>query len=436
MGRVRITRLFVLLALAALLAPRAEASRTSVWESNPHASMTATKAEAAGLLAALAPAATADAEPTAPPLFNLGDIVLVERELEHEDRFGLGPLDLLGPTPLRGPPPSHPKTRVRGFELLPPFRVGASPSLSLWGRQACGFSCGEVASDSRYDPWGLESGATFGAIDRRERGVSAVPPSYTAQEKAAATQRALGCLAFGGGAAWTAFSGGALGGVLGGFALMSSGGAACFGKESPIGMVVRETANAAARSQGVEMTPATVRQQEENNAGVEGAVINLMVGFGTLAPGSPMPSGTTGTRSVSPLQEAGGLRRAAMDAHTAAGARTARAVRQSTVAIADVELQDGSRTYYAAGSGSRGLSPAQRELLQNAGVPEDNILTGARYTRGFLKDENHAERIIKRNLPEGAQVIDWGISWAERQKPVPCVKCEPHVSAAGGTLQR
>jgi RHS repeat-associated protein len=286
------------------------------------------------------------------------------------------------------------------------------------------------------DPWGLESGATFGAIDRRERGVSAVPPSYTAQEKAAATQRALGCLAFGGGAAWTAFSGGALGGVLGGFALMSSGGAACFGKESPIGMVVRETANAAARSQGVEMTPATVRQQEENNAGVEGAVINLMVGFGTLAPGSPMPSGTTGTRSVSPLQEAGGLRRAAMDAHTAAGARTARAVRQSTVAIADVELQDGSRTYYAAGSGSRGLSPAQRELLQNAGVPEDNILTGARYTRGFLKDENHAERIIKRNLPEGAQVIDWGISWAERQKPVPCVKCEPHVSAAGGTLQR
>ncbi|MHB8801041.1 MAG: GH-E family nuclease, partial [Thermoanaerobaculia bacterium] len=44
-----------------------------------------------------------------------------------------------------------------GFELLPPFRIGASASLSLWGRQACGFSCREVVSDSRYDPWGLNA---------------------------------------------------------------------------------------------------------------------------------------------------------------------------------------------------------------------------------------------------------------------------------------
>jgi hypothetical protein len=150
MGRVRITRLFVLLALAALLAPRIEASRTSVSESNRPSSIASTETTSA--LASLAPAGVEILEP---PPFNLGDVVLAESELEREDRFNLGPLDLLGPASLRGPPPSYPETRVRGFELLPPFRVGASPTLSLWSRQACGsISCG-LASDSRYDPWGL-----------------------------------------------------------------------------------------------------------------------------------------------------------------------------------------------------------------------------------------------------------------------------------------
>ncbi len=165
MGRVRITRPFVLLALAALMAPRAEASRTSVWESNPPAASVLAKTDASGLLASRAPTGplesiVADAELVETPRFNLGGVVLIESEVEHEDRFGLGPLDLLGPTPLRGPPSSYPETRVRGFELLPPFRGGASPSLSLWSRRACGFSCREVASDSRYDPWGLAVSAT------------------------------------------------------------------------------------------------------------------------------------------------------------------------------------------------------------------------------------------------------------------------------------
>jgi len=155
MGRVRITRPFVLLALAALLAPQIEASRTSVWESNPPASLTAAKTYGAGLLASLAPAAAADAEPTETPRFDLGDVVLVERELEREEHFDLGPLTLVDLNLLRGPPSSYPETRVRGFELLPPFRVGALPSLSLWGRQACGsISCGLV-SDGPEDPWGL-----------------------------------------------------------------------------------------------------------------------------------------------------------------------------------------------------------------------------------------------------------------------------------------
>jgi hypothetical protein len=155
MGRVRITRLFVLLALAALLAPRIEASRTSVRESSPPASLATTRADAVGLPASLAPAAADDVDAAELPPFNLGDVVLVEREIEHEERFGLGSLTLVDLNLLRGPPPSYPETRVGGFELLPPFRVGAPASLSLWGRQACGFSCREVVSDSRYDPWGL-----------------------------------------------------------------------------------------------------------------------------------------------------------------------------------------------------------------------------------------------------------------------------------------
>ncbi len=131
-----------------------------MWKSNPHAALTATRADAAGLLAPLAPAmplenTAANADLAKPPRFDLGDVVLVESGLEREDSFGLGPLELLGPAPLRGPPPSYPETRVRGFELLPPFRVGASPRLSLWPHQACGPVSCALASDGPEDPWGL-----------------------------------------------------------------------------------------------------------------------------------------------------------------------------------------------------------------------------------------------------------------------------------------
>ncbi|MBK8597163.1 MAG: DUF2380 domain-containing protein [Holophagales bacterium] len=132
-----------------------------MWGSNPPASLKATKTDAAGLLASLAPAAAADIEAEEPPVFNLGDIVLVDTANADAENFGLGPLTLVDLNLLRGPPPSYPETRVRGFELLPPFRVGASPTLSLWRRQACGaFSCGLV-SDSPEDPWGLYSWGDF-----------------------------------------------------------------------------------------------------------------------------------------------------------------------------------------------------------------------------------------------------------------------------------
>lgn len=170
---MRLTRPLLLLALAALMAPRAAASRTSVWESNPPAAVL-TSTSAAGLLAPLAPAGplesiAAAVEPVEPLRFDLGDVVLVENL--REDGFRIGLADVVEPPALRGPPlldgdPHHafelcdPENRIRGLDLLPPFGIGASPSLSLWPHQACGFSCREVASDSRYDPWGLAVSVT------------------------------------------------------------------------------------------------------------------------------------------------------------------------------------------------------------------------------------------------------------------------------------
>lgn len=226
MGRVRITRPFVLLALVALLAPCAEAARTSVWESNPHASLTATTTDAAGQLASLASVAAGDVDAAELPAFDLGNVVLVESELEHESRFGLGSLALLGPAPLRGPPSSYPETRVRGFELLPPFRVGASPSLSLWSRQACGFSCREVVSDSRYDPWGLcpGCGPTFLVqtsnplvLDAARQANSAADSVYQPMQRAAGSLEGTGRF-FVAGAVGTAHGAGSVVGTMFGHA--------------------------------------------------------------------------------------------------------------------------------------------------------------------------------------------------------------------------
>lgn len=50
--------------------------------------------------------------------------------------------------------------------------------------------------------------------------------------------------------------------------------------------------------------------------------------------------------------------------------------------------------------------------------------------------ENHAERVILRNLPEGARVNRWGISSGAHQWPLPCPQsCQPYVVQAGGILE-
>src|SRR5438046_2777850 len=90
--------------------------------------------------------------------------------------------------------------------------------------------------------------------------------------------------------------------------------------------------------------------------------------------------------------------------------------------------------FFASGSGGY-LRPAQVRRLVELGVPEQNIFSGARYSRGFSALENHAERVILRNLPEGSTVNRWGISWGGQQRPIPCPACEPFVNRAGGILE-
>lgn len=82
--------------------------------------------------------------------------------------------------------------------------------------------------------------------------------------------------------------------------------------------------------------------------------------------------------------------------------------------------------------------PAQRTKLQELGVPKENIFSGKK-AKEFLEDikatklANHAERVIIRNVPEGAVFTGkWGISWGGRQRNASCVNCQPHVERVSG----
>ncbi|MBN3787292.1 type IV secretion protein Rhs [Burkholderia sp. Ac-20353] len=106
------------------------------------------------------------------------------------------------------------------------------------------------------------------------------------------------------------------------------------------------------------------------------------------------------------------------------------ALRNSTVAI--VEAKVGGKTeLFASASGGK-VTPAQREALERLGVPKENIFWGAKAVSGYERLENHAERIILRNLPDGAEVTRWGISWGGLQRNASCIHCQPHVDEAGG----
>ena len=81
---------------------------------------------------------------------------------------------------------------------------------------------------------------------------------------------------------------------------------------------------------------------------------------------------------IDPLGLNAKLSEMAQSVHNLAGGLKtpdARAIEKSTVAIFEVELKNGSKTLYAAGSSGR-LNPRQRSLLEKLGVPKENILSG------------------------------------------------------------
>ena len=134
------------------------------------------------------------------------------------------------------------------------------------------------------------------------------------------------------------------------------------------------------------------------------------------------------------LSEPGALRNAAVDVHNLAGTAANRVpINQSTVAIVEGKVGD-ELQLFASGSGGY-PRPGQVERLTELGVPSERILSGAQFSKGFSAAENHAERVILRNLPEGASVTRWGISWGGQQRAVPCPVCEPFVNLAGGILE-
>lgn len=49
-----------------------------------------------------------------------------------------------------------------------------------------------------------------------------------------------------------------------------------------------------------------------------------------------------------------------------------------------------------------------------------------------MKNINHAERIILRNIPDDTKVIRKGISWGSKQRNAPCSRCKQSVDNASG----
>lgn len=85
-----------------------------------------------------------------------------------------------------------------------------------------------------------------------------------------------------------------------------------------------------------------------------------------------------------------GLRRLAMRVHELSGKE--RAVQMSAIAINEVRLSNGERTFYASGSGGR-LNSKQRVLLEKYGVPTENIFLGKNIQKASL-----SLKIMRREL--------------------------------------
>ena len=173
---------------------------------------------------------------------------------------------------------------------------------------------------------------------------------------------------------------------------------------------------------------------------------------GIIPPAATTLGVTAAGVAVMSIHQPGALRHFALAAHNLVAAARSQeahkimALRHSAVAIAEVVLPNGKRTFFAAGNMGT-LSKAQRDLLKEAGVPEANILAGSANKRLLdlanpigseaHKLANHAERIIERGLPEGSRVLRWGISKGEHKLPEACASCLlGPVTRLGGTIER
>ena len=174
-------------------------------------------------------------------------------------------------------------------------------------------------------------------------------------------------------------------------------------------------------------------------AAISGGAAELALRFAVAHPRAALGLTVLGAAAAdAPLVNyTGGLRSAAELTHKAAGSWFS--IRHSAIAIAEVELPGGAVTYFASRSGGR-LSPLQRKLLEEAGVPAQNILWGKDYVvklddAKLTKLANHAEQIIMRSVPEGSKFRRWGISWTDKFWNTPCKVCAPDVSKVGGKLE-
>ena len=115
--------------------------------------------------------------------------------------------------------------------------------------------------------------------------------------------------------------------------------------------------------------------------------------------------------------------------------------RNSTVSIGEGHLPNGEVQLFASGNGAT-LTPAQRQVLIDHGIPEQNIFSGVRFKEFVYEADgktidkeatklvNHAERVVIRNAPEGTRFPKWGISWGGTQQNASCKNCQPHVNCA------
>ncbi len=103
------------------------------------------------------------------------------------------------------------------------------------------------------------------------------------------------------------------------------------------------------------------------------------------------------------------------------GRDATRTQRSTTVALAEVQLLNGSRVVYGSVSGGNESSVQRRDMVQH-GI---TVVGG----------KEHAEVNIANALPQGATVIRWGISWGGQQQGVPCSNCSPIVKKLGGKIE-